>query len=117
MVHETRLVPIDGSSFNNVRSYNGDSRGHWEGDTLVVETRNFDGKAPYRGAGVNLRLTERYTRVDRDQINYEVTMDDPKVFTKPWTLTSTLMLRERTRVQEYVCAENNQNYDDLFEAN
>ena len=51
MVHETRLVPLDGSAFGNVRSYLGESRGHWEGDTLVVETRNFNGKAPYRGAG------------------------------------------------------------------
>jgi hypothetical protein len=52
-------------------------------------------------------MTERYTRVDKDQINYEATMEDPKVLTKPWTVHSTMMLREGTRVQEYICAENN----------
>ena len=59
MIHETRVVPLDGSPFTGVRSYLGESRGRWEGDTLVIESRNFNGRAPFRGAGANLRLTER----------------------------------------------------------
>ena len=66
MVHETRIVPLDDSPFGNVRSYIGESRGHWEGDTLVVETRNFNGKAPFRGAGANLRVSSA-TRARRRQ--------------------------------------------------
>ena len=60
MIHETRVVPLDGSPFTGVRSYLGESRGRWEGDTLVIESRNFNGRAPFRGAGANLKLTERY---------------------------------------------------------
>ncbi len=73
------------AAFGNVRSYLGESRGRWEGDTLVVETRNFDGKAPYRGAGTNLRVTERYTRVGPDRIDFKVTFEDETQWTQPWT--------------------------------
>jgi hypothetical protein len=107
-----RMIPLNAKHPDDLMpSYMGDSVGHWEGNTLVVDVIGFNDKTWLAGTGTfhseALHITERYTRVDRDQINYEVTMDDPKVFTKPWTLTSTLMLRERTRVQEYVCAENN----------
>ena len=89
----------------------GDSAGHWEGDTLVVDVIGFNDKTWLTGTGTfhseALHLTERYTRVDKDQINYDVTIDDPKVLTRPWTIHTTMMLREGTRVQEYVCAENN----------
>ncbi len=92
-------------------SYMGDSVGHWEGDTLVIDIIGFNDKTWLAGTGTfhseDLHITERYTRVDKDQINYEATMVDPKVFTKPWTLRSTIMLREGTRLEEYVCAENN----------
>jgi hypothetical protein len=111
-MHTFRMIPLNAKHPDDVlASYMGDSVGHWEGDTLVVDVIGFNDKTWLAGTGTfhseALHITERYTRVDRDQINYEVTMVDPKVFTKPWTLTSTLMLREGTRVQEYVCAENN----------
>jgi hypothetical protein len=107
-----RMIPLNAKHPDDVLpSYMGDSVGHWQGDTLVVDVIGFNDRTWLAGTGTfhsgALHVTERYTRVDRDQINYEVTMDDPKVFTKPWTLRSTLMLRDGTRVQEYVCAENN----------
>lgn len=94
-----------------IPSYMGNSVGHWEGDTLVVDVTGFNDKTWMAGTGTihseDLHVTERYTRVDKDQINYDVTMEDPKVLTKPWTLHSTIMLREGTRLEEYICAENN----------
>ena len=94
-----------------IPSYQGNSVAHWEGDTLVVDIIGFNDKTWLSGTGTfhsdELHITERYTRVNKDRIDYEVTMVDPKVLTKPWTLRSSLMLREGTRLQEYVCAENN----------
>src|SRR5438128_4884603 len=93
MVHEARVIPLDGRPHAgaNVRSYVGDSRGHWEGTTLVIETTNFlSGKT---GIGLNgggtptsdaLKLTERFTRINANTINYELTIDDPKTYTRPW---------------------------------
>jgi hypothetical protein len=106
------MIPLNAKHPDDLLAgYMGDSVGHWEGDTLVVDVIGFNDKTWLAGTGTfhseALHVTERYTRVDRDRIDYEVTMDDPKVFTKPWTLRSTLMLRDGTRVQEYVCAENN----------
>jgi len=93
-------------------TYMGDSVGHWDGDTLVVDVVGFNDKGWLTGTGTfhtdALHVTERYTRVDKDQIDYVVTMEDPNVFTEPWTIHTNLMLREGTRLQEYVCAENNQ---------
>ena len=98
-----------------VPTYLGDSVARWDGDTLVVDVTGFNDKTWLTGTGTfhseDLHLTERFTRVDKDQINYEVTMEDPKVLTGPWTIRTTMMLREGTRVQEYVCAENNQDPD------
>jgi len=107
-----RMIPLNAKHPDDlIPSYMGDSVGHWEGATLVVDVIGFNDKTWLAGTGTfhseALHVTERYTRVDRDRIDYEVTMDDPKVFTKPWTLRSTLMLRDGTRVQEYVCVENN----------
>jgi hypothetical protein len=94
-----------------VPTYMGNSVGRWEGDTLVVDVIGFNDKGWLTGTGTHhsdaLHVTERYTRVDKDQIDYVVTMDDPNVFTEPWTIKTTLMHREGTRLQEYVCAENN----------
>jgi hypothetical protein len=111
-MHTFRMIPLNAKHPDDVLpSYMGDSVGHWQGDTLVVDVIGFNDRTWLAGTGTfhseALHVTERYTRVDRDRIDYEVTMDDPKVFTKPWTLRSTLMLRVGTRVQEYVCAENN----------
>ena len=107
-----RIIPMDTKHRNDlIPTYMGDSVAHWEGDTLVIDVIGFNDKTWLAGTGTfhsdALHITERYTRVDKDQINYEVTMEDPNVLTKPWTLRSTLMLREGTRLQEYVCAENN----------
>jgi hypothetical protein len=107
-----RLIPLNAKHPDDLLpSYMGHSVGRWDGDTLVVDTIGFNDKTWLAGAGTfhtdALHTVERFTRVDKDQINYEVTMEDPNVFTRPWRLTSTLMLREGTRLQEMVCAENN----------
>ena len=107
-----RVIPLNAKHREDmIPSYMGDSVGHWEGDTLVVDVIGFNDKTWLAGTGTfhtdALHITERYTRVDKDQINYEVTMEDPNVLTKPWMLRSTLMLREGTQLQEYICVENN----------
>jgi hypothetical protein len=107
-----RVIPLDAKHPEDIiPSYMGDSVGRWEGDTLVVDVIGFNDKTWLAGTGTfhsdQLHITERYTRVDRDQIDYEVTMEDPAVLTRPWTLRSTIMLRDGTRLQEMVCAENN----------
>lgn len=113
---QARVIPIDGRGHpeDMEPSYKGNSVGHWDGDTLVVDVVNFK-PGGWLNSGVftseQLHLTERYTRVDRDQLNYEVTVEDPKIFTKPWTMRATLMLREGTHLREYACVENNQDPD------
>jgi hypothetical protein len=107
-----RVIPVNGKhSDDMIPTYLGDSVAHWEGDTLVIDVIGFNDKTWLTATGTlhsdALHMTERYTRIDKDQINYEVTMEDPRVLTKPWTVHSTMMLREGTRVQEYICAENN----------
>ena len=93
-------------------SFMGDSVGRWEGDTLVVDVSGFNDKTWLIGVGTfhteALHVTERYTMADRDMINYEATMEDPKVLTKPWVYRTTIMRREGTRLREYECEENNQ---------
>jgi hypothetical protein len=92
-------------------SYMGHSVGRWEGDTLVVDVIGFNDRTWLGGVGTfhteALHVTERFTRIDKDQINYDVTVEDPNVLTKPWTLHTTMMLREGTRLEENICAENN----------
>ncbi len=107
-----RVIPLNAKHPDDVvPTYMGDSVGHWEGDTLVVDVSGFNDRTWLQGTGTfhteALHVTERFTRIDKDQINYEATMEDPNVFTKPWTIHSTMMLREGTRVREAVCAENN----------
>jgi hypothetical protein len=107
-----RVIPLDAAHPDDLLpSYMGNSVGHWEGDTLVVDVIGFNDKTWLAGAGTfhsdALHVVERYTRIDRDRINYDVTIDDPKVLTKRWTIHSSMMLREGTRLEEYVCAENN----------
>jgi hypothetical protein len=86
-----RVINMSGSHPpSQVRLRHGDSRGRWEGDTLVVETTNFSPKWPFRGAGENLRLVERYTRVDADTLSYEATVEDSTVWTAPWTIRQEL---------------------------
>jgi hypothetical protein len=89
----------------------GDSVGHWDGDTLVVDVTAFNDKTWLTATGTfhseALHVTERFTRTDRDTIQYEATMEDPKVFTKPWVFRTTIMRRDGTRLREYACEENN----------
>jgi hypothetical protein len=111
-----RVIPLNARHPDDlIPSYMGHSVGRWEGDTLVVDTIGFNDKTWLAGTGTfhtdALHTVERFTRVDKDRIDYEVTMEDPNVFTKPWRLTSTLMLRDGTRLQEMVCAENNIDLD------
>jgi hypothetical protein len=107
-----RVIPLNAKHpADLIPSYLGNSVGYWDGDTLVVDVTGFNDKTWLAGTGTFhselLHLTERFTRVSKDRINYAVTMEDPKVLTGPWTLSSSLMLREGTRLEEYICAENN----------
>jgi hypothetical protein len=111
-----RVIPLNAKHPDDmIPSYMGNSVGHWEGDTLVVDVTGFNDKTWLAGTGTfhtdALHITERYTRVDKDRVDYDVTMEDTNVFTKPWTLHSSLMLRDGTRLEEYVCAENNIDLD------
>jgi hypothetical protein len=114
MVHETRIVPLDGSPFSNVKSYMGESRGRFEGDTLVVETRNFSGRAPFRGAGTNLHVTERYTRVAPDKLGFKVTFEDDTQWTQAWTAAYTMRAAEG-ELYEYACHEGNYGLRNILE--
>jgi hypothetical protein len=108
MVHESRIVPLDNRPPLNpaVRQWLGSSRGHWDGDTLVVETRNFTDKTSFRGASDKLHLTERFKRPSPDTLLYEFTIDDPATFTKPWT-AQVPMTKMPTPLFEYACHEGN----------
>jgi hypothetical protein len=87
MVHQMRRIPIDETPHlpSHIREWVGDSRGHWEGDTLVVDTTNFNNLESFRGSDENLHLIERLTRIDADTVIYRFTIDDPTAFTRPWT--------------------------------
>jgi hypothetical protein len=87
MIHDVRIIPLDGRPQlpQNVRQWTGSYRGHWEGETLVVETTNFNGKNPFQGSSENMRLTERFTRLDEHTIRYQFTVDDPSTWTGPWS--------------------------------
>jgi hypothetical protein len=113
MVHDARVVPLDGrpALSPDVRQWKGSSRGHWEGDTLVVETTNFTNK----GTGTislpvtvdeQLRLVERFRRVDADTLEYAFTVDDPTVWTKPWSVVVPMKLNDE-QMYEYACHEGN----------
>ena len=86
-IHDTRIIPLDGRPHlgPNIRQYLGDSRGHWEGNTLVVDTTNFNDKTNFHGSGENLHVIERFTRVDADTILYQFTVEDPTTWTRPWS--------------------------------
>jgi len=84
----------------------GDSRGHWEGDTLVIDTTNFSSKFDFRGAGTSLHVVERFTRIGPDTLQYEFTVDDPTIWTKPWTAMFP-MKKSSELIYEYACHEGN----------
>ena len=115
MIHDARIVPIDGRPHAPaaIRSWLGDSRGRWERNTLVVETTNFSPKTNFRGAGENLRLTERFTRIDRDTIEYRFTVDDPGTWARPWTVTFPLVKSEGA-IYEHACHEANYGLENIL---
>ena len=120
MIHETRIIPLDGRSHvgANIRQWNGDSRGRWEGNTLVVDTKNYNDKGSIGTSGAtgrirgipssdSLRIVERFTRTDPKTIEYEVTIDDPKVYTRPWKVAFPLNRDPAYKMYEYACHEGN----------
>ena len=110
MIHDARVIPIDSRPqlSSTIRQYFGDSRGRWEGDTLVVEVTNFPtNMVNYRGAGGNLHLIERFRRVDAKTVRYEVTVSDPGTFSRPWTAMLNLKASTQPDVFEYACHEGN----------
>jgi hypothetical protein len=108
MVHDPRVIPIDGRPHlpSAIRQYSGDSRGHWQGGTLVIDTTNFLRETSFRGSSANLHLTERFTRIDADTLMYEFTVDDPKTWTKPWSV-AVPMKKTDAPIYEYACHEGN----------
>ena len=110
MLHETRIVPVqDGPHVGaDVTTWSGDARGRWEGDTLVVEIANFNGRSSLFGASASARLTERFTRIGPDQIEYLFTVEDPTVWTRPWTGRMTISKDDsQYELVEYACHEGN----------
>jgi len=106
--HETRIVPLDGRPHlpATLGQWSGDSRGHWEGDTLVIDTIDFSPKSNFMGAGEHLHLIERLTRVTADTIAYQMTFDDPTTWTRPWTAEMPLKQVDQ-QLYEYACHEGN----------
>src|SRR5437867_4932494 len=121
MIHEARIIPLDVRPHapSHVRRWNGDPRGRWEGNTLVVDTTNYNNKgwistsaAGGRIKGIPqseaLHVLERFTRVDADTINYEVTIDDPNIYTRPWKVAIPLSRESNYQIFEYACHEGNE---------
>jgi hypothetical protein len=125
MIHEDRIIPLDGRPHagTNVRQLAGDSRGHWEGDTLVIDTTNFTDKTNFRGAPRNTRqdilasrslhVVERLTRVSADRIRYQFTVDDPNTWTRPWS-AEIPMIATKGPLFEYACHEGNYGMPDIL---
>jgi hypothetical protein len=119
MFRDRRIIPIDGGPHGNIRQWNGDIRGRWEGDTLVVESTNFIDKMKYRWADLwrapseTLRLVERFRRIDAETLDYQITVDDPTKLTRPFTIGLPLTTNQRARgvtqgrLFEYACHEGN----------
>jgi hypothetical protein len=115
MIHETRVIPLDGRAHvgSKIREYLGDSRGHWEGTTLVVETSNFNGKVGMTRNGntlptsQDLKIVERFERVDAKTLRYTATVTDPKTWARPWTVSLPLTLHPEYQFFEYACHEGN----------
>jgi hypothetical protein len=116
MMHDTRIIPLDQRPHLSprIRNYLGDSRGRWEGDTLVIDVTNFHPKTNYRGSRDTLHLIERYTRTAADRVRYDVTIDDPRTFERPWT--AVLDLAPQTDIYEYDCHEGNRGLENILRA-
>ena len=108
MIHDVRIIPLDGRPAppQGIRQWTGVSRGRWEGTTLVVETTNFNGKNPFRGASEGMKVTERFTRVAADRILYRFTVEDSSTWAKPWTAEMP-MAKTDGPIFEFACHESN----------
>jgi hypothetical protein len=119
MVHEARVIPLDGSPHlpPSMRTYMGDARGHWEGDTLVVETTNIRDEIAYRGStAATLKIVERFTRVAPDKVRWAVTVDDPSTWTRPWTFAMPLTRDDNEQLVPYECHEGNYAMSNILSA-
>jgi len=119
MIHETRVIPIQGGPHvrTSIDLDMGDARGRWEGDTLVVETRNFKERSVYRNANPDtLVLTERFTRISPEQVRWRVTVDDPETWTRPWSFQMPLTLNDSEPLQLYECHEGNYGLKNILSA-
>ena len=129
MIHNTRIIPIDGRPHVSaaIHLWDGDSRGHWEGNTLVVDTTNYNNRSQIstsaaggRIKGITpsekLHVVERFTRISADTIHYEVTIDDPATFTRPWKVSIPLSRDAKYQIYEYACQEGNYAMTDILNA-
>ena len=127
MIHETRIIPLDGRPHVSaaIRLWNGDSRGHWEGKTLVVDTTNYNNKGSIGTSAATLRIkgipqsealhvVERFTRISQDTISYEVTIDDPPMYSRPWKAAFPLTRDAKYKIYEYACHEGNQAVENVL---
>jgi hypothetical protein len=106
-IHDLRMIPLTKQPHGRIRQWLGDSRARWEGSTLVVDTINFSTKTSVRGSDENLHVVERFTRLDRDTMDYQFTAEDTTVWTRPWT--ATLRLRRSSQpIYEFACHEGNE---------
>ena len=110
-----RVIPTDGRSHvsETIRQWAGDSRGRWEGDTLVVDTTNFTHKTAFQGSSSALHVVERFTRVSADRILYQFTVDDPDTWTRPWS-AEIPMIATKGPLFEYACHEGNYGMPDIL---
>ena len=118
IIHEARVIPLDGRPHvgANVRAHMGDPRGHWEGNSLVVETTNFTGTSAYRNANADtFRVIERFTRVAADRIEWTATLDDPKTWTRPWTIAMPLTA-DTNQIYPFECHEHNYGMRNILSA-
>jgi len=117
IIHNARLISYDGRPHlsSSIRQYGGDSRGHWEGDTLVVETTNFNDVTQFRGSSSVMKVTERFTMTDRDTIQYRFTVEDPTTWARPWSAEIPLN-RTDDPIYEYACHEGNYGLPNILRA-
>jgi hypothetical protein len=125
VIHDARIIPLDGRAHIDpkIRQYWGDSRGRWEGDTLVVEVTNFSDKTfgtqqpagNYRGGGKDMKIVERFRRIDERILEYSARIEDPRAFTQPWTLTVPLV-KDESQMYEYACHEGNYGLANILSA-
>jgi hypothetical protein len=116
-LHDARVIPLTDQPLSSVRSFEGQSRGRWEGNTLVVETANFDERVPYRNhSAKNLRVIERFTRISPKQVEYSMTIDDPQVYSRPWTFSYPMTEDNTQPIHEYACHEGNYGMANLLTA-